>query len=216
MERHLHCQRGIGPSVEGLALVAAAAMAGVPLLNGFLSKEMFFAEALSAQASFSLLLDVLPFAATVASEANAVRSFLRGQLDVHALRAAGNRSHGLITGYYEPIYPGSLVRTARAQVPVYGVPEDLVVVDLESVHPELKGKRLRGRLGLPERTTPHALRHSFATHLLADGSDLRAIQDLLGHASLSSTQRYTEVDADQMLGVYDNAHPRARRKPAED
>ncbi|WP_225765420.1 MltA domain-containing protein [Stenotrophomonas sp. Marseille-Q4652] len=90
--------------------------------------------------------DTCAVAATVASEANAVRSFLRGQLDVHALRAAGNRSHGLITGYYEPIYPGSLVRTARAQVPVYGVPEDLVVVDLESVHPELKGKRLRGRL----------------------------------------------------------------------
>jgi integrase/recombinase XerC len=74
---------------------------------------------------------------------------------------------------------------------------------------------LRALMGLPETATPHALRHSFATHLLADGSDLRAIQDLLGHASLSSTQRYTEVDAEQMLGIYENAHPRARNKKAE-
>jgi integrase/recombinase XerC len=74
---------------------------------------------------------------------------------------------------------------------------------------------LRALMGLPETATPHALRHSFATHLLADGSDLRAIQDLLGHASLSSTQRYTEVDAEQMLGIYENAHPRARARKAE-
>ncbi|WP_349972399.1 MltA domain-containing protein [Pseudomonas caspiana] len=89
-------------------------------------------------------------AAAAAIPANAaapqIRSFLQENLQVYSMRSATGSADGLITGYYEPVYPGSLTKTPKASVPIYGVPDDLIIVNLESIYPELKGKRLRGRL----------------------------------------------------------------------
>ena len=116
---------------------------------------------------------------------------LQGVLD--ALEAWRGTSPGTVTGRH-PVFIGARGGRLKGRI--------------------VEGKigSLRVLLGLPETATPHALRHSFATHLLANGGDIRAIQELLGHASLSTTQRYTEVDAAALLAGYDKAHPRARRR----
>lgn len=85
-------------------------------------------------------------AQAVPTDPQPVRGFLQERLQVYGLRSAQDQANGLITGYYEPVYRGSLTQTAEASVPVYGIPEDMIVVDLAEVYPELKGKRLRGRL----------------------------------------------------------------------
>ena len=107
----------------------------------------------------------------------------------------------LVAGY-AALCPHDLPANGALFVGARGSPLNARIVQLAMA-------RLRGALGLPDTATPHALRHSFATHLLARGGDLRAIQELLGHASLSTTQIYTAVDSERLLKVYASAHPRA-------
>ena len=117
-----------------------------------------------------------------------------------------------------PVLP--LVATAladyAAQIPFTGPPGSPLFLSrrgkpMSPREAQALMQRLRGRLGLPEKATPHALRHSFATHILQGGGDLRSVQELLGHASLSTTQIYTAMDTAQLLQTYQNAHPRGRR-----
>jgi integrase/recombinase XerC len=138
------------------------------------------------------------------------RKDIEGKRDVITVTGKGNKTRmvpllpqvGNLVAAYVAICPYDLPPDGPLFVGARGGPLSPRIVQLAMA-------RLRGALGLPDSATPHALRHSFATHLLARGGDLRAIQELLGHASLSTTQIYTEVDAERLLDVYASAHPRA-------
>ena len=128
------------------------------------------------------------------------------------LRVTGKRSKTRVV----PIVPAAREAiedyVRRCPYPLKGDSPLFVGARGGRLNPDLVRRAVAGarrRLGFPETLTPHALRHSFATHLLARGADLRALQELLGHASLSSTQIYTAVDAARLLDVYRHAHPRA-------
>jgi len=105
--------------------------------------------------------------------------------------------------YYRKLYPKRLKKSGPLFVGAQGKRLNAGIIQRQV-------RKLRALLGLPSTATPHALRHSFATHLLAGGGDLRTIQELLGHESLSTTQRYTEVDQARLIEVYRDSHPRAR------
>jgi integrase/recombinase XerC len=128
------------------------------------------------------------------------------------LRVTGKRNKTRIVPVVEAVQQAIAAYVAACPYPLTGPSPLFVGARGGPLNADLVRRAVRSartRLGLPDSLTPHALRHSFATHLLAGGADLRSLQELLGHASLSSTQIYTQVDAAQLLDVYRHAHPRA-------
>ena len=128
------------------------------------------------------------------------------------LRVTGKRSKTRIVPVVPAVRDAVELYVRQCPFPIGGDAPLFVGARGGPLNPDLVRRSVaaaRRRLGLPETLTPHALRHSFATHLLARGADLRSLQELLGHASLSSTQIYTKVDAAHLLDVYRHAHPRA-------
>jgi integrase/recombinase XerC len=129
-----------------------------------------------------------------------------------AMRVTGKRAKTRIVPLVPAVREAISAYAALCPYPLSGDRPLFVGAKGGPLNPDLVRRAVRSartRLGLPDSVTPHALRHSFATHLLARGADLRSLQELLGHASLSSTQIYTDVDAARLLDVYRHAHPRA-------
>ena len=129
-----------------------------------------------------------------------------------AVRVTGKRAKTRIVPLVPAVREAINAYVALCPYPLTGDTPLFIGAKGGPLNPDMVRRAVRGaraRLGLPDSLTPHALRHSFATHLLARGVDLRSLQELLGHASLSSTQIYTDVDAARLLDVYRHAHPRA-------
>ncbi|HXG82063.1 MAG TPA: tyrosine recombinase XerC [Sphingomicrobium sp.] len=129
-----------------------------------------------------------------------------------AVRVTGKRGKSRIVPLVPAVREAIQAYVSLCPYPLSGERPLFVGAKGGPLNPDLVRRAVRGaraRLGLPDSLTPHALRHSFATHLLARGADLRSLQELLGHASLSSTQIYTDIDAARLLDVYRHAHPRA-------
>jgi integrase/recombinase XerC len=153
---------------------------------------LLYGAGLRVAEAMSLTADLLPIGAT--------------------LRVTGKRSKTRIVPVMPAVREGIDEYVRQCPYPLKGPVPLFVGARGGPLNPDLVRRSVasaRRRLGLPDTLTPHALRHSFATHLLAGGADLRALQELLGHASLSSTQIYTAVDAARLLDVYRHAHPRA-------
>jgi integrase/recombinase XerC len=147
------------------------------------------------------------------SEALGLRAGEMERPDIRSLRITGKGGKIRIV----PVLPVAVdaVMTYRRLCPYFLCPEGPLFVGarggpLNAGVVQREMRRLRAVLDLPDSVTPHALRHSFATHLLGRGADLRQIQELLGHSSLSTTQVYTSVDTEHLLSTFDSAHPRAR------
>jgi integrase/recombinase XerC len=211
---------------RGLAHVAAVGLIRSPRLPRALPKPLSEGDALDAIDRVAALSDE-PW---VAARDVALLSLLYGaglRISEALALNRGDAPQGttlVVTGKGQkqrvvPILPAvrEAIAAYLATCPLPLAPTDPLFVGLRGrrLNPgvvQRQVRRLRAALGLPESATPHALRHSFATHLLAGGGDLRTIQELLGHASLSTTQRYTDVDAARLIAIHAAAHPRGERR----
>ncbi len=208
---------------EGLLKTNPAEGLATPKLNHYLPKTLSVDEAgaLMERGYGTTLLDLRDRAILELFYSSGLRVSELTGLNVGMLDLRGNLVRVLGKGRKERIIPigGKAHQALGAYLEARGMPADdepLFVnarggrLTPRSVQRNLKTRLLKARI--IKDISPHALRHSFATHLLDGGADLRAIQELLGHASLSTTQKYTQVSVDQLMAVYDKAHPRSRKK----
>jgi integrase/recombinase XerC len=194
-----------------------------PKLNRYLPKTLSVDEAtaLMEKGYGSALLDLRDRAIVELFYSSGLRVSELTGLDVGSLNLREKLVRVLGKGRKERIVPIGLKahEALLAYLEERGSPDENAPLFINArggrLTPRSVQRNLKIRLikaGIIKDISPHALRHSFATHLLDGGADLRAIQELLGHASLSTTQKYTQVSVDQLMSVYDRAHPRSKKK----